>query len=272
MTAVQPVDPGMRTNALKKFEISDPASDSSPDRDVHSVSAETSSSRLPRPLSTFTSDESSRTQPLRRRAAAYCAAAILEFALLAAIWVALEPQPAQPPDDDSAAIEMVPAPPKPELTPPAPQKIELPTLKPVQVRSVPKMRLTIDPVLPIPSPQAALPNPPPTLPRPASSPPPASAEAVDRFDAEVLATIQAAIIYPPTAKMMKQQGRTKVAFRLVQGHAENPRIVQTSGIPAIDTAAVAAVRDAAYPAPPAELAGKPLEFAVFVEFNLSMHR
>jgi TonB family protein len=70
---------------------------------------------------------------------------------------------------------------------------------------------------------------------------------------------------------MKQQGRTKVAFRLTRGHAEEPRVVQSSGIPAIDTAAVAAVRDAVYPAPPAELAGKPLEFAVFVEFSLSAH-
>jgi len=270
MMAVRPVDPGMRTNVLKKVEISDPASASSPDRDLHSVSAETPLSRVPKPLSTFTSDEGSRTELLWRRVIAYCAAAILEFALLAAIWVALEPQPARPPDDDSAGIEMVAAPPNPELATPVPQKIELPALEPLQVQSVHKMRLVIDRVLPIPSPQTALPNPPPTPPRPTSPPPAASSEVVDRFNAEVRAAIQAAIIYPPAARMMKQEGRTKVAFRLMQGHAEDPRVVQSSGISAIDAAAVAAVRDAAYPTPPAELAGKALEFAVFVEFNVSM--
>jgi hypothetical protein len=37
----------------------------------------------------------------------------------------------------------------------------------------------------------------------------------------------------------------------------------------IDTAALAAVRDANYPAPPPEMAGKPLSFAVFVVLSLA---
>ena len=134
---------------------------------------------------------------------------------------------------------------------------------------MPRLRLAIDRPLPIPAPQMPLQSPP-AAPPPSAPSPPASAEAVDRFDAEIRAAIQAAIVYPPTARMMKQQGRTKVAFRLIQGHAEDPRIVQSSGIPAIDTAAAAAVRNATYPTPPPELAGKALEFAVFVEFSLSM--
>ena len=256
----------MRTAALKKFEMVDPAYYDAPDSRA-STGAQTPFSRMHAPLSTFASDRDRNTSRARQRAIAYCAAAVLEISLLTAIWVLLARPPAQKPDDDSTAIEMVQAPPEPPPQPPVPQKIEQPTLKPMPIHPIPRLRLVVDRNLPIPAPQTALPNPQPPPPPP--SPPQASTEAVDRFAAEVRAAIQAAIVYPPAARMMKQQGRTKVAFRLVQGHAEDPSVVQSSGIPAIDTAAIAAVRDAAYPAAPAELAGKPLAFAVFVEFNLS---
>jgi protein TonB len=259
----------MRANALKQPDMVDPASDSSPDLVSPSMLAMAPSPRGPMPLSTFTPDENNRAELLRQRIVSYGLAATLEFAILAAIWVALERQPAPLPDNDGAAIEMVPAPPVPQPTLPLPQKIELPTLKPLQPRAIPRMRLVIDRVLPIPAPQAppvAQPSPPPP---PAPQTPP-SHEVVDRFNAEVRAAIQVAIVYPPTARMMKQQGRTRVAFTLIGGHAENSRILQSSGIATIDAAALAAVRDAAYPATPTELAGEPLEFAVFVELDLSM--
>ncbi len=141
-------------------------------------------------------------------------------------------------------------------------------MKPTPVRPIPRMRLVIDRTLPIPAPQAAPPSPQPpnpTIGAAAGKQP----EAVDRFAAQVRAAIQAAIVYPPAAKMMKQQGRTKVA----SGWSRDGRRILWSfsraEIPAIDTAAIEAVRDAAYPAAPAELTGKPLAFAVFVEFNLS---
>jgi protein TonB len=250
----------MRTAALKKFETGDPAHYDAPDPAASSLPS-------PAPLSIFALSEDRNTTGLKQRIVTYGAAAILEFSLLAAIWVVLEQHPTRQPDDNATAIEMVQAPQEPEPKPQTPQKIELPTLKPMPVRSMPRLRLAIDRPLPIPAPQMALQSPP--APPPSTPSPPASAEAVDRFDAAVRAAIQAAIIYPPAARMMKQQGRTKVAFRLIQHRAEDPRVVQSSGIPAIDAAAVAAVHDAAYPTPPVELAGRTLEFAVFVEFSLS---
>jgi periplasmic protein TonB len=256
----------MRTAALKKFETADPAHYSAPDPAAPGGSPRPLQAHVP--FSSFALSEGRNTTRLKQRIVAYGAAAILECSLLAAIWIVLEGHPTPQPDDNAAAIEMVQAPQEPVPKPQVPQKIELPTLKPMQVRSMPRLRLAIDRPLPIPSPQMALQSPPPAAP-PSTPSPPASTEAVDRFDAEVRAAIQAAIVYPPAARMMKQQGRTKVAFQLIRGRAEDPRVVQSSGILAIDTAAVAAVRDAAYPTPPAELAGKTLEFAVFVEFSLS---
>ncbi len=252
----------MRTAALEKFDTANPARYGVPDSELP-----VSPARVPAVFSNIAFVENGNTGRTRQRALACCAAAILEFLLLAVIW-SVERQPARQPDVDTAAIEMVQAPQEPLPRPPVPQKIELPTLKPVPIRSIPRMRMAMDRPTTVPAPQMAAPvtQTPPSPPPPAS----ASAEAIDRFDAQVRAAIQAAIIYPPTARMMKQQGRTKVAFRLVQGHAENPHILQSSGIPAIDAAAIAAVRDAAYPAPAAELTSKALEFAVFVEFNLSI--
>jgi TonB family protein len=231
----------MRTAALKKFETADPAHYSAPDPAAPGGSPRPLQAHVP--FSSFALSEGRNTTRLKQRIVAYGAAAILECSLLAAIWIVLEGHPTPQPDDNAAAIEMVQAPQEPVPKPQVPQKIELP-------------------------PQMALQSPPPAPP-PSTPSPPASTEAVDRFDAEVRAAIQAAIVYPPAARMMKQQGRTKVAFQLIRGRAEDPRVVQSSGILAIDTAAVAAVRDAAYPTPPAELAGKTLEFAVFVEFSLS---
>jgi protein TonB len=258
----------MRTAALKKFETADPADHGAPDLAAPGLRPRPSS-QAHAPFSSFAFSEDRNATPVKQRIVTYGAAAILELSLLVAIWIVLERQPTEQPDDDATAIEMVQAPQEPAPQPLAPQKIELPTAKPIQVRSMPRLRLAIDRPSPIPAPRMAVQIPPASPPPPAPSPP-ASAEAVDRFDAEVRAAIQAAIVYPATARMMKQQGRTKVAFRLSQGHAEDPRILQSSGTPAIDTAAVAAVRNAAYPTPPSELAGKALEFAVFVEFSLSM--
>jgi len=247
----------MVARALKKVEFPDP------------VSQRSSGPVRTAPLSTFSFGQDDPTARLRQRLVTYALAAILELALLATIWIALGTQTPAPPETENSAIEMVEAPPQPQPVPPKLLKIETPRLKPAPVRQVPQMRLAIDRILPIPAPQAAMPDPQPPAPPPPA--PAASAEAVDRFQAAVRAAIQAAIVYPPAARMMNQQGRAKVAFTLESGHAENPRIAQSSGIPAIDTAAIAAVRDAAYPAPPRELAGKPLAFAVFVEFNLAAH-
>ncbi len=202
----------------------------------------------------------------RQLAVSYAVAAILELMLIFGLWhILATPSTAAPADDDMAmTIVEPPAPP-----PPPPVPIIQEQLKPI----VPKLihPLIKTPRLAIPSPMALpVDDEPPQPPSPPPPPPPApSAAAINSFQSALRAAIQAAIIYPPAAKMMKQQGRTKVAFTLWKGAADSPRVIESSGIASIDQAAIAAVLDAHYPEPPPELAGRPLTFAVYVDFNLT---
>ncbi len=82
----------MRTAALKKFEMEDPAYYRAPD--PHAAAGEqTSSLRARAPLSSFASDNGRNTSRARQRVIAYCGAAVLEIALLGAIWVLLARPP-----------------------------------------------------------------------------------------------------------------------------------------------------------------------------------
>jgi protein TonB len=258
----------MRASALKKADIEIPASIVSPESGWLSRTPVSPQLEAARPLSIIRHDELDHRTPWRRLGS-YVLAAFLEVVLLAGIWHFLERPAPKHDQDDTTEIAMVeapptPAPPKPVPPPPPPPKvIEPPKVVPKIFHVIPRPAPMVVPPMVLP-PEITAPPPPPPPPAPA-----VNAEVVDRFHAEVFAAIQAAIVYPPTAKMMKQQGRAKVAFTLTHGHAEGAQLIQSSGVAAIDTAALAAVRDATYPAPPPEMAGKPLSFAVFVLFSLA---
>jgi protein TonB len=256
----------MRANALKRVDTESPASICPPDSDRLLRMPVSSQLETVRPLSTFWHDEPEHRTPWQRLGP-YVLAAFLEVILLAGIWYFLERPAPKHDQDDTTEIAMVeapptPAPPKPAPPPPPPKVVEPPKAPPKFVHPILRPPPMVVPPMTLP-PQVMAPPP------PAPPQPPVNAEVVDKFQAEVRAAIQAAIIYPPTARMMKQQGRAKVAFTLTQGHAEGAQIVQSSGVATIDAAALAAVRDANYPAPPPEVAGKPLPFAVFVVFSLA---
>ena len=82
------------------------------------------------------------------------------------------------------------------------------------------------------------------------------------------AAIQSAVRYPAAARMMGESGRVKVTFMLRDGVAEDVRVIVPGITAAFNDAALAAVRAAAIPAPPASLAGKNMGLTVWVEFNL----
>ncbi|WNC92612.1 TonB family protein [Paraburkholderia sp. FT54] len=82
------------------------------------------------------------------------------------------------------------------------------------------------------------------------------------------AAIQAALHYPESARMAGMAGRTRVAFQYRDGEVSDVRVVVSSGIGLLDRAAVAAVRDAAYPKPEPAFVGKTLSEQLWVTFNL----
>jgi len=256
----------MRASALKKAATEIPASIVSPESNRLLRMLASPQLEAVRPLSTFRQDVLDH-RSLGQRLGSYILAAVLEIILFAGVWHFLERPALKHDQDDTTEIAMVEAPPAPAPAkpvpppPPPPKVVEPPKVVPKIVHVIPRPAPMVVPPMVLP-PEVTAPPPPPPAPA-------VNAEAVDRFQAEVRAAIQAAIVYPPTARMMKQQGRAKVAFTLTHGHAEGAQLLQSSGVATIDTAALAAVRDANYPAPPPEMAGKPLSFAVFVVFSLA---
>ncbi len=79
--------------------------------------------------------------------------------------------------------------------------------------------------------------------------------------------IRAALVYPPSARMAGQRGQVRVAFSYIDGHVTDVRVAAGSGLPLLDRAALATVEAARYPAPPPELAARPLHLVIAVEFD-----
>jgi len=73
--------------------------------------------------------------------------------------------------------------------------------------------------------------------------------------------------YPYAARTRRQEGTVLLAFRLdhAGGLAGEPHVLQSSGYPRLDAAAIEAVRVAAPFVPPPE-AARPWEFRLPVEF------
>lgn len=88
------------------------------------------------------------------------------------------------------------------------------------------------------------------------------------FEGQVRQAVQRAARYPMVARMAHEGGRTQVGFTLQAGHVAGAAVVRSSGFPMLDRAALAAVHDAAYPSPPAELQGRAVHFVVWVAFRL----
>jgi periplasmic protein TonB len=101
-------------------------------------------------------------------------------------------------------------------------------------------------------------------------PVPDSAPSVsDVFRSEVRAAVQAAVHYPYAARMAHVSGKVQVSFSYMDGRVGDAGVLVSSGYRMLDDAALEAVKSAAYPPAPPDLAGKPLQFVVWVRFYQS---
>ena len=119
------------------------------------------------------------------------------------------------------------------------------------------------------SPTAAPPTPE-AVPAPAvasSTAPEPSRAGIDSYEGRLRAAIQAALRFPPSAAMMGSEGRARVSFTIRDARPDAVRLVRGTGSPQLDSAALAAVREAAYPPPPAGIAGREMPMLVWVEFD-----
>ncbi len=224
----------------------------------------------------------------RRWAASTALALVLESAALAALaWFLSRPAPPPPPQPIEITLSRPkpapkvvapkPPPPKPKPPPPRPKPQPRPRPHPIvhphprPLPPPPQPRIQPPPA-PLPSAQPAMPvAPPPPPPPPPRTPPPKPDTAALRlsFEALLREAIQDAVHYPESARLMRVEGRALVSFRFLDGRVNRVRIVRSSDVPALDQAALQAVRKAPYPPAPAALAGRAMSFVIWVRFHLS---
>ena len=173
-----------------------------------------------------------------------------------------------PPDTEPALNLALPAPPEPNHAPAIRPRAE-------PVRAAPRHRVARQRPSPEPPTRTALAQPAqapssaaPQTAAPAAAPA-AAAQAEASLEGRILSAVQAALRIPPAARLMGLSGRTHVLIRYRDGVVSGARIERSAGSPLLDDAALAAVRDAAYPKPPPELAGRALRLALWVRISVS---
>jgi protein TonB len=165
-----------------------------------------------------------------------------------------------------------PLPPKPpEIKPPPVQAKVVPTPIKPQMPVSPEVRPVQEVTPPVVAQANAFSTPVVAASPPAPPPPPPvvspSAPAVDpalAYNQKLAAAVQAAFVVPGPASALGFKGRARVEFHLRDGVASNAKIIQPSGLGAVDRAALKAVEVAAFPAPPAALAGKEGVYQIWV--------
>jgi periplasmic protein TonB len=213
------------------------------------------------------------------RARFYPAAALalmVEAALLGAAFVLFSHTPPVPLERPVTVLSIAPAPPPQPVAPAEPQPTPQPQpatpVRHVAHLTPPRPAPAPQPI-PAPAPPSTMPTDPAPVPRapppPPSAPPAAAAAPSASFEGTLRGAIQAALRYPESARMASMAGRTRVAFKFRDGVVSDVTVVTSSGVGLLDRAALAAVRDAAYPKPEPAFAGKTLSEQLWVTFNLN---
>ena len=84
------------------------------------------------------------------------------------------------------------------------------------------------------------------------------------YNVKLAAAVQAAFVVPGPAAALGFKGRARVEFHLRDGVVSNAKIIQGSGLGAVDRAALKAVEMASFPVPPTALVGKEGVYQIWV--------
>ena len=87
------------------------------------------------------------------------------------------------------------------------------------------------------------------------------------FEGKVNTAVQAALHYPPAARMLNRQGRVRVEFDYLDGQVSDIHVVTPSPFQLLNRAALETVRDAHYPQPPDALRHQRVHMTVWVQFR-----
>ena len=213
---------------------------------------------------------------MRRRPKGFWASALsalaLEFGLLgiAIVWVIMHP-PEDMPQVVPLVMSVMDAP--QEVTPKPPEPAKLPAVVPQNkklppvVQAVPEPRPAEEPAPPVVAKATAF-SAPPQLVQPAlaaqSNPIPPAVDPAIAYNLKLAAAVQAAFVVPGPATALGFKGRARVEFQLKDGVVSHLKILQASGLGAVDRAALKAVEVAVFPAPPPALTGKEGTYQIWV--------
>ncbi len=194
------------------------------------------------------------------------AAFMLEVAVVAAIVLAVASAATKPETDQTVPFTLSattdaapPKPPRPLVQPPVRHQPP----RPHKIDPLPKPAAVVAATAPVTMPPRAVIPDPPSVPQEAVS----ARVAPDiqaTFRSLIRAAIQAAAHDPYAARLAHLSGRVQVAFVYRDGRVSGVLIATSSGYEMIDNAARQAVVGAAYPAAPANLAGRDLSFKMWV--------
>ncbi len=163
-----------------------------------------------------------------------------------------------------APKEAQPPPPKPTKVPEIQPKVK--AVVPI-LPAVPEVRPPEEPAPPVVAKPTAFSAPAPLPQAPAAAPVNPPAPVVDpalAYNVKLAAAVQAAFVVPGPAAALGFKGRARVEFHLRDGVVSNAKIVQASGLGAVDRAALKAVEMASFPAPPPPLVGKEGVYQIWV--------
>ena len=133
--------------------------------------------------------------------------------------------------------------------------------------AVPEVRPPEEPAPPVVAKPTAFSAPAPLPQPPAAAPVNTPAPAVDpalAYNVKLAAAVQAAFVVPGPAAALGFKGRARVEFHLRDGIVSNAKIIQASGLGAVDRAALKAVEMASFPVPPPALVGKEGVYQIWV--------
>jgi periplasmic protein TonB len=184
--------------------------------------------------------------------------------------ISIEPAPkvveGKPPEPNAPLPKpiVVPQPlvqaPKPVAPPVAVAPSQPPVQTPVAVPTPAVVTPVVEPAVATPAPVAK-----PVVPaQPVAPPPVAAVDPSIAYNGRLAAAVQAAFEVPASAAALNFKGRTRVEFNLTDGVVLAARVIQSSGLGAVDRAAVKAVQAASFPAPPAALQGKEGVYQIWV--------
>lgn len=163
-----------------------------------------------------------------------------------------------------APKEAQPEPPKPQKIPEVTPKVKVP---PQVAQVVPEVKPADEPPPPVVAKPNAFTAPPPSVQPVAAAPANPQPPVVDpaiAYNQKLSAAVQAAFVVPGPATALGFKGRARVEFHLKDGAASNIKIIQVSGLGAVDRAAIKAVEAAVFPSPPASLVGKEGVYQIWV--------